>query len=582
MCDWDNDGLLNHDEMENFQKSIRLNLRDMNSWDQIISERLHDHGSLDDIVSETIYVRDGKFTLAGFIAIFEAFISQNRLDIPWKILRMFGYDDMLELIIPDRIYEDLINHDMKGHLKSLAMDDSCGLSLSAKQFLTRLFLRYDPECSGYLSKQNLKNIFSIVPQRVPPWHPDRHVEAFSNSFSSPKLRNQFSEVTSISSFASGPSLSASGISIGSLGSLSSVDTNDNSIDLNNDFSRSLTFQDWMGHWYLMSSLSSAFTRKELYRLGYDAENTFISTLRKTKQYSCSSTHSSPSIQLPSRATRIFLFGSNIASERKKIVEFLLRSNETDSISYNLSCPSMSDDVSSSRDSNNFHPPSETWYASIHMKRYENHRDRLFVEEHISYLIITEISDAKRMNNLRDIISNVYDRKCDLVVLAFDSVDVASAEYVLQIERDYLSHEVPRVFLAVDEDQSVSDVLSCSKTSYNLVRNHCISTCIEIPFLVSTIPFNDGRRQRVLVYLSQCALKESRLDVIPSGQVKERNAKKLWVFLGGITFVISVGFYYNLTSYWNRDKDSDPDKTPTRLRWFRNLFSSALRSELINE
>lgn len=39
-------------------------------------------------------VRDGKFTVSvtGFLAIFDVFISQNRLDVPWRVLRKFGYD----------------------------------------------------------------------------------------------------------------------------------------------------------------------------------------------------------------------------------------------------------------------------------------------------------------------------------------------------------------------------------------------------------------------------------------------------------------------------------------------------------
>ena len=87
MFDTDYDGLLSNSELDAFQyHTFRLPLvdRDLQGWKKVVSRSN---------TSQQVVVQDGKFTVAGFLAIFDVFISQNRLDVPWKVLRKFGYSN---------------------------------------------------------------------------------------------------------------------------------------------------------------------------------------------------------------------------------------------------------------------------------------------------------------------------------------------------------------------------------------------------------------------------------------------------------------------------------------------------------
>ena len=81
--DKDNDGLLSNAEINQFQSdafSVPLVERDLAGWKKVVSK----NNPTTDAV-----IRDGKFTVSGFLAIFDVFITQNRLEVPWKILRYF-------------------------------------------------------------------------------------------------------------------------------------------------------------------------------------------------------------------------------------------------------------------------------------------------------------------------------------------------------------------------------------------------------------------------------------------------------------------------------------------------------------
>lgn len=78
MYDRDHDGLLSHSELDRFQHEtfhIPVYERDLTGWKKVVSRN--------NPTNEEV-VRDGKFTVAGFLAIFDVFISQNRLDVPWQ------------------------------------------------------------------------------------------------------------------------------------------------------------------------------------------------------------------------------------------------------------------------------------------------------------------------------------------------------------------------------------------------------------------------------------------------------------------------------------------------------------------
>jgi hypothetical protein len=328
----------------------------------------------------------------------------------------------------------------------------------------------------------------------------------------------------------------------------------------------------MGNWYLMSSLSESFTQAELYRLGYIADGNVyglrniypITAPRKSNEYLGSDIDVHIS-QLPSRATRIFVFGSEGIPGRRNLVEFLCGSN----VHNYLSSPTLSDDVSSLRDSKNSGIPAESCFTSVHIKNHQNNR----VVEHISYLIFTEIYDPKRVNYLKEIISDDEHNKCDLVVFAFNTADVSSIEYALDLEQEYLSYDIPRIFIGLDQDNKT---LEAEVLTNDVISSHCTDNDIDQPLLIPMNHLNDSSRERILVHLSLCTLKESPLKVIPHGRKKIKETR-FWLCLGGLSIAASFCLY----SYFCRpsflDYETRKTRDTNRTSWLRKLLFSIKRS-----
>ena len=113
---------------------------------------------------------------SGFLAIFDVFISQNRLDVPWRVLRKFGYDDELCLHVPPSISAQ--TDDKHWKLSSF------GSQSSWRPCFTSLI----PTMTVVLSADDVAAIFSIIPEpSLPPWHPVRAREVFEGCFSLPKV-----------------------------------------------------------------------------------------------------------------------------------------------------------------------------------------------------------------------------------------------------------------------------------------------------------------------------------------------------------------------------------------------------------
>jgi hypothetical protein len=259
MYDRDHDGLLSDAELDRFQREtyhVAVFDRDLAAWKKVVTR----NNPTDEAV-----IQDGIFTIPGFLAIFDVFISQNRLDVVWQALRKFGYDDDLNLHVPDSVTHP--NDD------SLAKDWK--LSSSAKKFLAAMFHQFDSNNDGVVSANDILSMFSILPPpALPPWHPLRAPQLFGGCFSLPKeVLLDFSPGSSPTlgdssvivpaAMSQSHALSSSGISILSASdSLPSVDLNTHTA------SKPLTFFEWMGHWHAISAISPAVTRAELFRLGH--------------------------------------------------------------------------------------------------------------------------------------------------------------------------------------------------------------------------------------------------------------------------------------------------------------------------
>ena len=175
MFDKDYDGLLSDAEWDRFQRdtfNFAIVDSDLAAWKKVLTRN-----NLSE--TEERVLQDDKFTIQGFLTMFDVFIGQNRLDVVWQALRKFNYDDDLNLHIPDSIMNP--EDDVGGTTSSWK------LSSTAKQFLTNIFRQFDSDKDGYLSPDDIITIFSVLPPpALPPWHPLRAPELFEGCFSVPK------------------------------------------------------------------------------------------------------------------------------------------------------------------------------------------------------------------------------------------------------------------------------------------------------------------------------------------------------------------------------------------------------------
>lgn len=143
LCDEDNDGILNDQELNRFQ------LRCFNS-------PLHD-AALEDvknIVKRSVPdgVFDDGLTLTGFQFLHTLFIQRGRDETTWSVLRKFGYNDAVELD------DDYLHPDFE-------IPEGCTVELSTLgvQFLTQLFHKHDLDRDNALSPNELEKLFGLCP-----------------------------------------------------------------------------------------------------------------------------------------------------------------------------------------------------------------------------------------------------------------------------------------------------------------------------------------------------------------------------------------------------------------------------------
>lgn len=88
LCDVNNDGLLDDNELNDFQRvcfSRPLQSHELAGIKEVIA------------AEEELGVVDGGLTEAGFLALHTHFIQKGRLETTWKALRTFGYGEDLTL-----------------------------------------------------------------------------------------------------------------------------------------------------------------------------------------------------------------------------------------------------------------------------------------------------------------------------------------------------------------------------------------------------------------------------------------------------------------------------------------------------
>ena len=564
MYDRDHDGLLSHTELDRFQHEtfhVPVYERDLTGWKKVVSRNNP---------NEEV-VRDGKFTVAGFLAIFDVFISQNRLDVPWQALRKFRYDDSLILQIPESILQEPENG-----------GDEWILSPSARRFLSDLFHQFDSDQDGVLSLEDMDKIFSITENpRLPPWHPVRSQGLFRGCFGLPRMPCSSSSPASESSgelnnLSMSQSLSTSSITIVSGETFPSVDISAVSRSMNtNVVSKPLSFLNWMGLWHTVSAISPAIARAELFRLGHVEDKRMSKRRRGKKKGSISPISDS---LLPSREIRALLLGSP-GSGKTALLNALCCTNDPLSTT-KTRLP-------------------ETSNAYVRLKRKMTKSKSNEDETFVVHLVITEVPEAKaekqaqQKKQLSEILSG---GGCDLVILAFDSTNSASLAYAKHLESTLLTEEMSRVYVGtkseqcggmVDREGDNDDFQSGSVIDEATI--HCQELDLEPPLVTSASDnmlsaegeHGELNRTKTLDHLARCCVVEvgvDRLRAKPHEERKRReaarrrNRKMIWFGVGVGVAAVVVGYL------WTGATGSKGEDRKGRLGWFSSFFSRRLMSD----
>lgn len=626
--DRDNDGLLSHAELDRLQYEtfhVPIYERDLTGWKKVVTRNNP---------NEEV-VRDGKFTVAGFLAIFDVFISQNRLDVPWQALRKFGYDDNLVLHVPESVLQGSDHHhNSREHSKSSPTSSTntnlpkqggvvstgggggggerpWSLTPSARQFLSDVFHQFDSDHDGVLSLQDIQTIFSIVSDPpLPPWHPVRAHAEFEECFSLPYMPSDPSSPGSSSTSPEGGgggggtttsplsmthSLSASGITIVSGETFPSVEISTVSGSFTNVVSKPVSFLEWMGLWHAIATISPARTRAELFRLGHIEDSKRGKKTRRGKKKSTIHPTGSTDAALPSREVRALLLGSP-GSGKTALMNALGGHSREPLFTHKTRKP-----ITSST------------FVKLKRKSAKSKGDERD-ESFVVHLIVTEVPEAEAENQAqrrKELGAILSGGGCDLVILAFDATNSASLAYAKHLESSLLTEDMSRVYVGTKADQCSpaagmreaeenEEELDITGTVIEEATLHCQDLDLEPPMVTSASGTmlgakgedGDVHRQMVMEHFAKCVISEAgvpRLRAKPHEERKRqeaarrRNRKMIW-------FGVSVGVAVAVVGYLiagatgsgsggaSKDRDDGGVKSRTRLSWFRTLFTMGQATE----
>jgi GTPase SAR1 family protein/Ca2+-binding EF-hand superfamily protein len=604
MFDRDNDGLLADAELDRFQRdtfTIPVFDKDLAAWKKVVTRNNPSE------MEESVLV-DGKFTVQGFMTIFDVFISQNRLDVVWQALRKFNYDDDLNLHIPDSV---LLDESAKS---GAIMSAPWKLSNAAKQFLTRLFIQFDSDKDGFISPDDIIAIFAVLPPpALPPWHPMRAPELFEGCFSVPKetpstgsssgsdspdYGGDASLIVPSSTIGLQQSLySTSGVSILSASdSLPSVD-----VGGMHPLPKSISFLAWMGHWHAISAISPSVTRSELYRLGHVEDYSRHSRhttegysrrsqpFRSRKKKASDEVESSTGIgnavyndtRLKSREIRVLVLGSRGCGK----TAFL------NSVLGSMDGAPGAETTRTTR--------AQTSSTFIKLKRSFgllsdcDAVDGREGEEVVVHFVFTDVPESaasrqkehyRQLSELFGSTATPKESVCDLAVLVYDCTDLASLTVAKDLEAKLVSKETPRVFVGAKSDLVVAE--PSDKRSTAVLEDaveHCRLSDLEPPLLTSAMETNistqEEDRFKTLNHLARCALAgepgiqglRSRPHEAEKRREAARRRKMMWfggIVSMGVVVVVGVGLL------WSGSAKKDQKGG---FCWLRSLFGGGTRS-----
>ncbi|KAI8874106.1 hypothetical protein GQ42DRAFT_160046 [Ramicandelaber brevisporus] len=155
LCDYDNDGILNSNELNLFEKKCfdtPLQLSEIDAILDIVQQ--HEPDGVKSIKSASGEERG--LTLKGFLYLHTLYVQRGRVETAWMVLKRFHYSHDLKL------NEEFVNQKV-----DVPIDCTAELSPQAYQFLIELLQAHDKDEDGALSDIELANLFEITPGN--PW-----------------------------------------------------------------------------------------------------------------------------------------------------------------------------------------------------------------------------------------------------------------------------------------------------------------------------------------------------------------------------------------------------------------------------
>jgi Ras family protein T1 len=534
ILDRDHDGLLSEEDLKRYHREIypiAVLDRDVAAWRKVVIKN--------NATRESVLDKD-KFTIDGFLEMYDVRISEFRLDLVWEALRYYGYDDDLNLHVPESVTAGDDNH--------------WKLSPNAKKFLAAVFHQFASN-KKELSSGDVERIFYVLPvPSLPPWHPLRASELFAGCSSYPRYTADVGKDSSTASESlivpgtMSQSISNSGMSNLSFGgSFPSITVE-----------RTLSYLEWIGLWNVVSSISPAIARTELFRLGFIEEGK-----KKKSRNARHGLHKSvapvdatpvPDATLTSREIRVLVLGSH-NSGKTALLNALRGAAVSDwHVPLNTTRTSFP----------------ETSSTFVKLKRHIEHgRIKLDGEEFVVHLVFTDVPETsaahqvepfRQQTELLRPVASPIDRDCDLAMLVFDSTAASSLAYAKDLELNLLTDETPRVFVATKTDLHGSVI--------DAAISHCADEDIEEPLLTSVSgTMSKVSSEKILAHLARCALQEpgvEHLRSIPFAEQKrlesEKRKKLIWLGISGIVALVVVGVSY----FWG---GSRKDRKSGSSGWF---------------
>ncbi|KAG9306215.1 hypothetical protein G9A89_016119 [Geosiphon pyriformis] len=339
LCDADKDGVLNDEELNEFQKkcfNAPLQQQELEGVKEVVKEHEPDG------------VNEVGLTQRGFLYLHTLFIQRGRLETTWTVLRQFGYGDDLSLR-EDFLYPCI----------DVPRDCSVELSPYGYQFFADIFQAFDKDKDGALKDDELSQLFSTAPPG-PPWK-----------------NSELSETT-----------------------------------ITNE-AGAVTLQGWLAQWSMTTLLDYTTTLAYLAFLGFQGDTTAALKVTRPKKAERKRNKVQRNVFL------VYVFGAAGSGKTALLKAFL---NQPFTEGYSPTTKKVS------------------VVNSVEIKGVEK------------YLVLQEFGSKYE----EEILQNKRRMEaCDLLCFVYDSSDVNSFSYVVELRRRYtIADELPTVFVATKSDSDL--------------------------------------------------------------------------------------------------------------------------------